>query len=165
MRADQLTPRDKIERAKVDIQGDQPFFSYLVTNAEFQPDRNLPALAGVKPTGKGYYNPDKVDGISMDETRGLVLHETLHLAFKHPWRDYPDHWDSNLVELAQEMEVQGRINLETDYDLPEGGVMPEEGDNFAMEVRGQWVEIEDTVNKGFYGVYKELERQLDDDEQ
>lgn len=173
-----LTAQEKVDRAKIEVTSESPFFAYIVTKAEFEPDPSFHALAGVFPNGKAVYNPNKInpypqgendpdkeDVVSVDEMKGLICHEALHLAFHHPWIDLPDHWNEEAKNIAQEMEINGIINKETDYELPSSGYVPEEDDNFKVPLNKEETEflvIENSTQKDIFELYREISRQLPD---
>jgi len=171
-----MTAQEKVDRAIVEITSESPFFSYLVLNAQFEPDPNFPALAGVGASGKGIYNPNMInppedselETLSVEKVKGLIVHETLHLAFQHPWMDLPDHWDEEAKNIAQEMEINGTINLETDYELPENGYVPEDKDNFRIpmnEEETEFLMVEGATEKDLFTLYKEIVEQLEDQDE
>lgn len=168
-----MSARQKIDRAIVEITSESPFFSYLVLNAEFEEDPSLPALAGVLPTGKGVFNPDMInppeetgeDPVPVDQVKGLVVHETLHLAFQHPWIQYPDHWEEEIKNMAQEIEINATIKAETNYDLPPSDFVPENGDDFKIPInqeRTEHVEIKNATEKDVFEIYEEIKEQMED---
>lgn len=168
-----MTAKQKIERAIVEITSESPFFSFLVMRAKFSPDPSLPALAGVFPSGRGVYNPDQInppedsddEPVPVDEIKGLVCHEALHLALQHPWVKYPDQWDEEIKNMAQEITINAVISTETDYDLPPSDFRPDKDDNFRFpidEQRTKFVEIKNAVDKDIFTIYNEIKEQMDD---
>jgi len=165
-----MTVEEKIDRAIVEITTESPFFSYLVLNAQFEADPNLPALAGVGADGKGRYNPYEIEeeALSVEELKGLIVHETMHLALQHPWIDLPDHWDEETKNIAQELEINGTINLETDYELPSSGYVPYEEDNFRIPTNEQGtenVEVENATDKDIFDLYSEIKEKMDENDE
>lgn len=168
-----MTAEEKIDRAIVEITSESPFFSFLVLKAKFEADPSLQALAGVLPSGKGKYNPDMInppeeldkEPVPVDELKGLVCHEALHLAFQHPWAQYPDQWDEEVKNMVQEMIINGTINTETDYDLPPSDFVPTEEDSFRFPVdedRTKFVEVENVTDKDEFELYHEVKEKVDD---
>lgn len=165
MRESKLTVEEKVERAKVEITSESPFFSYLVLNARFEPNEGMGALARVGPDGLGEYDPEMVDELSVDEVKGLIAHEALHLALQHPWLETPEHFDRRILEDAEEIEVNGIIGKETGYDLPDTEFLPEDGDTFRFAMKDQDdIIIENSTEKDLYSIYQELYEQVDEDQ-
>ena len=69
---------DKIIRAKVHLQAQNPFFAYLVMNLKIKEDKTISSMA-VDNTGNLYYNSKWVDKLSDNEIKGVLSHEVLHL--------------------------------------------------------------------------------------
>lgn len=168
-----MTAEQKIERAIVEITSESPFFSYLVMRAKFEADPSLPALAGVFPTGRGVYNPDLInpsndsdeDPVPVDEIKGLICHETLHLALQHPWAQYPNDWEEDIKNMVQEIVINGTINTETDYDLPPSDFRPTDSDNFKFPIdkeRTKFVEIENATEKDEFELYRKIKERIDE---
>lgn len=80
----QLTPEEKIQKARTLLLLDQPFFGTLALNLEVFPNPDEPtgSTDGVDIT----YNPEWIDGLSVKETEGFFAHEVMHVAHGHPWR-------------------------------------------------------------------------------
>ena len=58
---ERLTIEEKITKARINIRLVQPFFAYILTNAQFiEDDKNVPTMA-VDAKGTIYYNKDFVD--------------------------------------------------------------------------------------------------------
>jgi predicted metal-dependent peptidase len=70
------------------------------------------------------YNPDFVNGLTIDEAIGVLAHEVMHNALKHPMRmGRRDHKRWNMA-------ADGSVNPileEAGYTLPKGRLMPGEG--------------------------------------
>lgn len=74
--------RDKLITARVRLQKEQPFFSYLTMGLNLIETKTMPT-AGVDNNGNLYYNPDFVNGLNKEQTKTLLAHEALHVALIH----------------------------------------------------------------------------------
>lgn len=158
MRVANLTPKKKIKRAKVQMQNDAPFFSYLITHAQFKPDKDLPAMMGVGPSGYGFYQPDEIDEIDdIDMIEGTLVHEVMHLALEHVWQRTRGK-NHAIVNIAQDCVINATINGQ--FDLPENVWKPDHNGVIEGSVNGVSVRIEDAADKTWYQVYDEIEEQL-----
>jgi predicted metal-dependent peptidase len=86
-----MTLEQKIEKVRVQLVFNHPFFSALVLNLknkiyEAKDNNGVPTAAT---DGRYvYYNREWCDKLTVDELVGVVIHETLHVAHSHvlPWR-------------------------------------------------------------------------------
>lgn len=80
-----MTPaRRKIAAARADLIITEPFFGTLALQLRLVEDKTC-ETAWTDGTSLGY-NPEYIEGLSQDEAKGLVGHEVMHNAMKHPWR-------------------------------------------------------------------------------
>jgi len=79
---EEFTARDKITKARVKLQKDNPFFSYLVMSLQIHEKEDTGTCA-VDCKGNLYYNPKWVDKLTIEETKTLLAHEVLHVALLH----------------------------------------------------------------------------------
>jgi len=78
----QLTPRERITRAIVLLQEEEPFFSYIATYLKFRENKKIPTM-GVDRYGNVPYNPDFVKKLGDIELQFVIKHEILHLILEH----------------------------------------------------------------------------------
>jgi len=140
-----LTPSEKMIKAKIKLQDEQPFFSFIASNLEFK-EENLPVMA-ITEGGEVYYNPDWVKERTLKEIKTAICHEVLHIAQKHfdrqeerqdkLWNVSIDHEVNNILkknnfnlfkELVLFEEYQGKIAEEV-YDL-----LADDGDEVLKQV-------------------------------
>ena len=79
--------RERLTRARIQLQRKQPFFAYLVLRLEMIETKEVPTIA-VDNYNHLYYNPDWLKPLSDGQLEMLLCHETLHLAFEHFFRNY-----------------------------------------------------------------------------
>ena len=77
-----MDARTKITKARIALQRESPFFSYLVMYLDPIESRHV-ETAAVDPKGRLYYNPDFINSLSMEQIKGVLCHEVLHVAFEH----------------------------------------------------------------------------------
>ncbi len=95
---------DKIIKAKIRSQSEQPFFYYLVMNMKIQemPKEMKMRTMGVDNVGNLYYDVDFVNKLEWNKLFAVLTHETLHVLFEHVQRGknkQPDVWNI-CVDLA-----------------------------------------------------------------
>ena len=78
------TAKDRIVKAKVKLQKDNPFFSYLVMNLKFhEVDDEECKTMGVNAKGDCKYNAKFIEGLEIEELQSVLSHEVLHIALEH----------------------------------------------------------------------------------
>lgn len=112
---------EKLRRARIQIQQENPFFAYLSLYLKFNEAKSgeLPdwAGAGVNAKGEFTYNKEFVDKLGDKELRGVIVHEILHLSFLHLTRlgaKIPEKWN-----IACDI-VVNYILKQNGFSLPEG---------------------------------------------
>lgn len=79
--------RKALERARVQLLLDFPFFGVLATHLELKRFEAPPQTAGMGVDGTNlYFDPDRIQGLTEKELQGSWVHELLHCALGHPWR-------------------------------------------------------------------------------
>lgn len=78
------TAANMITKAKVQLILDQPFYAMLALRMKFQPSEAVPTAAtdGVSIL----YNPGFIEGLTIDEVKGLIAHEVTHVSSLHHTR-------------------------------------------------------------------------------
>ncbi len=143
-----LPPEKRIRKAIVDLCDSQPFYGSVAMHVEIRAAGDIVPTAGVLPEGVLLYNPDFVADLEEARLRGLVAHEVLHLVLDFgPRREARDLQTWN---TAQDVCINHMV-LADGFDLPPGGVIPEDGQ---FEV-GPLV-VEDVGSKTSEAVYDEL---------
>ena len=76
--------RERIDAAKARLLLSSPWFATLLLHLRVVETERVPTM-GVDGTNL-FYNPAFVDGLTGDELRVVLLHETAHCALLHPYR-------------------------------------------------------------------------------
>jgi predicted metal-dependent peptidase len=120
---------DKISRAKSSLILDSPFFANLVFHLEIKRDDSAPTMyTDGKVIG---YNQKFIDDLSLNQLKGVLCHEALHIAFFHHLRR------GNRNPIIWNMAGDYAINpiVKGQFELPEGGLLkPEFKDKGAEEI-------------------------------
>lgn len=128
-----LSALDKINRAKIKLYSDRPFFSYLVMHLKVvkATDPRI-TTCGVTENGTLLYNEDFVNTMPINEVIGVLVHEVLHLAFKHLYRER--HYKTvikdkegvshSLCNIAADL-IVNTIILKNGMTLPKCGLLPD----------------------------------------
>jgi len=118
-----FTPKEKITKAKIQLQKDSPFFAHLVMNMSIKEDTNIPTM-GVNFEGNAIYNPEFIDKLTDLEVKGVLCHETMHVALQHLLR--LGKRDMMLWNIAADMIINYMI-LSEGFSLPKGVLIPKNG--------------------------------------
>ena len=149
-----MDTKDKIIRAKVHLQTDNPFFAYLVMNLNIQENKEIPSM-GVDNKGNMVYNKDWIDKLNENQLKGVMIHETLHLALEHfPRGQNKEH---EIYNIASDL-VINNILVNNKFELPEG-LVPY-NNSFEFEKATPPFTIEDLDKKSADEVYNELMKKL-----
>lgn len=143
-----LTPRQKLTKARVTLNKEKPFFGYLTMRLVFTEDNRIPSI-GVDKHGNCYYNKDFIAGLPQFKVNSVLCHEVMHCAFKH-LENYKGK-DLELLNISQDAVINGLL-IEDGMSLPEGGVLP--NSNGTLKIMN--VEIPDVHKKSHMEVYDRL---------
>ena len=109
---------DSLAASVLRLRARSPFIGTLALFAKRTITRAVPTAAT---DGKTlYFNPDFTDRLSSAEMDGLLAHELLHAALRHPGRlrgRDPFRWN-----VAADVVVNGMIASEDGLELPAGGI-------------------------------------------
>ena len=77
-----MTCKDRIVKAKVDLNQSKPFFSHILMNMDIHQSESSPSCPtmGVNRYGNLFWNEKFVDGLKKEELSGVLCHEALHMA-------------------------------------------------------------------------------------
>lgn len=159
-----LTPDEKVSRAKVQLYTKAPFFSYLIENMQVFEDTagklNIPTM-GVNAKNQMYYNPKFVADLDDDHLLGVLCHEVMHCALEHPFRGagrniilQTPSGNVSLWNIAIDIVVNAII-LKNGFKLPKDCFLPDTQAD-SIEVFG--AKIVDISNKSAEEIYDELKQ-------
>jgi predicted metal-dependent peptidase len=145
-----MIAKDKIVKAKVKLQKENPFFAYLVANLRFQENKNIETI-GVNFKGDCFYNPKFVEELSDNHLRGVLAHEVMHLVLEHLLRN--GNKDKMIFNIACDLAINN-ILVNNSVALPdsEGCLIPY--NNRFQFPQGVW--IEDLDKKTAEEIYDEI---------
>ena len=78
--------RDRLIRARVQLQEKNPFFSYLVLNLKMIEDERVGTI-GIDAMDNLTYNPKWIKPLTDSQIEMLLCHEVLHIALHHLIRE------------------------------------------------------------------------------
>jgi predicted metal-dependent peptidase len=120
---------DRILRQRMKLILDQPFFGVLAMNLPLIEDSHFPTMATNGACIR--YNPDFITSLTDDYLRGVLAHEVLHCALRHPHRRdsrNPERWNiacdyavNNFLDEYNTSAVQGGRYTEPPLPIPDDG--------------------------------------------
>ena len=120
-----LNAKDKLIRARIDIQNRNPFFAYLSLYLKYVESKSEDLDgngAGIDADGNLHYDPKWIESLDDEECVGLILHEIMHLSFLHLLRRgnrHPFGWN-----ICTDIAVN-KIIIDNNFSLPSNGIIPE----------------------------------------
>ena len=139
--------RDRLTRARIQMQKKQPFFAYLVLNLNMHEREDIPTIA-VDNYNNLYYNPKWLKPLSDGQIEMLLCHEVLHIAFEHLIRNGTR--NPLLFNCATDMSIND-ILVSNNFQMVDGGIIPS---NHEIDFAG--VHISDIDKKSAENIYDEL---------
>jgi len=147
-----LDAKDKLIRARIQIQRNNPFFAYLSLYLKFHEVKGEELRCksmGVDAQGNLYYCKEFVDKLTDEELQGVMVHEILHLTFLHMTRRGTR--DPEIWNIAVDIAVNNILSV-NGHRLPEGGLIPY---NNSIDL-GHGIIINDIQKKTGEQIYDEI---------
>ena len=121
------------EQARIYLLDSQPFYGTLLLQLRYCGYNPSVPTAGIAPDGSLYMNPHFMSTLSREEQRGILLHETLHVAFDVFGRRGPR--NHRLWNMAHDYVINLFIN-----DIPSGRIALPKGGLLDEKYRGMSAE-------------------------
>lgn len=153
-----LTPEERMVRAKIQMYQKSPFFSYILLHMKMTLDKDnryLPPdnqTMGVDANGNLYWSEKFVKECTERELMGVVAHEVLHVALLHMERG--EGKDREIFNIANDLVVNDVLQCD-DFILPKCGMLPDK-QSHTFEIFG--TTIEKINEKSSEEIYDELYR-------
>lgn len=158
-----MDTEERLTRARIKLQSQNPFFSYLSLYLKFKESKDLEEWAGmgVDSSGNLYYKKEFVDGLSDEELKGVLCHEILHLSLLHLLRA----GKRNSVAFNIACDIVVNIVLDKNYfQLPNGCLIPQNNHNLGYSVfQIGNVTIKNCDEKTAEEIYDELPKKFKDE--
>lgn len=119
---------NKITKAKVGLILTQPFFATLALGMKYIEDATIETACTNGQVIK--YNPEFIDKISLEETKGLIAHEVMHVAMCHHTRQ--NGRDADKWNVACDYAINQML-IDSGFKLPEGGCIDSQYKNMSAE--------------------------------
>jgi predicted metal-dependent peptidase len=152
--------KEKITKAKVQIQMKSSFFAYLSLYLKIKEDNKV-ETACINAKGEMYYNTKFFEELSELELQGVIIHEIFHLAFLNLTRLGTK--DQEIWNYATDLVNNTMLVKESKYELPKGCVVADKDDKWKFKVDNKEYWIDDVSTKRadeiYYEIYKVREEQ------
>ncbi len=167
-----LTAEEKISKAIIELQKPQPFFAHLIMRMKmrpFTPEEEVAlkltgrsATAAVDPKGKMTYSKEFINSLSDEEVKGLLAHETLHVALAHLQRLGPR--NPILANVAMDVTVNMMVSR-SGMKLPNGGIPVNTNDDTSeVQIDSNKYVVQKVSDKAWEEIYAELIQFLQDND-
>jgi len=151
-----LTNKERIIKAKVSLNDQRPFFSYILMNMNVERTKsteNVPTM-GVNRYGDLFWNEDFVKDLTNAQLKGVLAHEVMHITTLTFAREkYRDHMLWNMATDC----IINYIILKEGFELPTGPCVPKD-DKVTFDGKDGKVEIDLNVHNTAEDVYTILEQ-------
>jgi predicted metal-dependent peptidase len=150
-----LTAEEKLTRARVQLQKEKPFFSYLCMHLNFIEMKEIETM-GVDRYGNLYYNTSFVDTLTDEEIKGCLAHEVMHCALEHLERG--EGREPEVFNISSDI-VINNILTKDNFQIPKGCLVPHNNQFkiFGIELKG----LEDQTSEEVYDkIWKVLAKQF-----
>lgn len=122
------TASAQITKALAAIVNDDPFYAYLLLSRHIVEDSSIETASTDGKVIK--YNPRFIETLNISQTKGLLKHEILHIAYMHHLRRN----NRDFVKWNKATDyVINSILLKAGTHLPEGGLVDSAFDNMSAE--------------------------------
>jgi predicted metal-dependent peptidase len=131
----ELSPEDKMIKARVQLLLNHPFFGYFLTHLRFKCTDSITRTAAVQYSRKSnqyldflYYNPEFISRLSTAEVMGLEVHEMLHiLMMQEQRRGQRDErrWYVSSEIAVNDTALKSGFTLPGDADENLKGILPD----------------------------------------
>ncbi|KXB05387.1 hypothetical protein AKJ51_05090 [candidate division MSBL1 archaeon SCGC-AAA382A20] len=113
----------KMEKARVQLLLDNPFFGHLASYLELKDDESLDNPIGTDHK-KIYFNPKMIENLDESKVKSCIAHGILHTALGHQWRRESrseETWNSatdiaiNWILKESGFELPPKLRLRSDF--------------------------------------------------
>jgi len=141
-----LSAFEKLQKTRIQLMKDNPFFSYLSMHLDFK-EAEIETI-GIDANGTLYYNPKYVKSLSISNLIAVLVHEICHLFLNHMERGI--HKEHYIFNIATDIVINDIITA-NGFNLPESTLKPNK-----HEITIAGVKIKDTNKKTAEEVYNQL---------
>jgi len=155
-----LTPMERLIQARMRLQKEKPFFSYLTMHLKLREDKTDELACGsmgVSSDGECIFSPDFVTSLSDEELKGVLCHEVMHCALEHLVRidnRNPSIWNASVDIVVNNMLVKDGLHL------PKDGLVPYQNEIQLLEKHIKNIS-EKSAEEIYDEVYSDIRKKLD----
>lgn len=155
-----LTITEKITKAKIKLNHDTPFFSYVVMNLKFHENEKIAqGTIAVNAKGNIYYSKKFVEKLDLEELKFIISHETMHCLFLTFTR--LGNRDKKVWNRCTDLVNNTILKNHTGFDdyrfkILKGSIVANQDDEYINEN----ILIKEVSKKTTEQVYDEMEKQI-----
>lgn len=123
--------KEKILKAKIQLQKSHPFWSYILHFLEIKEDDSIPTFG--TDGQKMLYNHSFAMSLSLEETKFVICHEVGHCAFIHISDKRRGSRDKKKWNNAADFVTNGELINQGIGKMPQGGLHDHNFDNMSVE--------------------------------
>tara|TARA_Y100000296_G_scaffold62377_1_gene72435 strand:- start:629 stop:1894 length:1266 start_codon:yes stop_codon:yes gene_type:complete len=139
-----MTEEERITKSKIQLQKTSPFFAHLVMNMDIKESDQVPSM-GVNAKGNAIYNKDWIATLDLETIKGVLCHETMHVALLHLLRLGKK--QGLIWNIATDIAINWIIRNEG-FQLPEEGIIPDQRGWVTLQSEDGDVKIRATKDDG-----------------
>ena len=137
----------RIMKVKIQLQNSHPFLSYMLMHMHIEPSEAVPTMC-VTNKGNIYYSPTFVNSLTLNQAKGVLAHEALHMVLGHVFRCtkwYKEYQE--LLNWCADLIVNGLL-MKEGFELTEGCICPDKNGHFTYTDKdGNRVTISDVAEE------------------
>jgi len=144
-----MTAKEMIEKSKIHLILDYPFFGSLILWLKFIEDIDFPT--GWTDGEMLGYNPKYIESIGLDQTKTFLIHEIAHCILQHPFRVYGR--DINRLRIAADYAVNYLVK-QAGFKLSENALYDPKFNNMSMDEIYNLLPKNETFDPSKKGTFK-----------
>jgi len=153
-----LTAKERVVKARIKLQQSAYFIYSILFYSQYRMDENIPtAAADIK--GNMLFSPKFVESLDEEELKGVMHHETTHIALMHPMQMQSR--QPMVFNIAADI-VANIYTRESGHTLPRGSLECNYRGTFEIIINNTDIVIEDCRGKSAVVIYDEIMKQLHD---
>jgi len=150
----EMTPKEKLNQAKIKLQETNPFFAYLIMHMMARESSMCPSM-GVDKDANLIYNPEFVGSLSKEFLQSALAHEIGHVMSAHLSR-YRKGWHNVVANIAADIKVNDMLRTEG-FKLKEDWIVPSREHVWGFSGKNGKDNIANIHKKTMEEIYAELE--------
>lgn len=161
-----MKAKERLKRARVQLQKSNPFFGYLVLHLKLKGKDSkigkvldgIDGTCGVDKNSNLYFSEKFIDKLSEKEVKGVLAHETLHLALEVFFRQ--GNRDKKLFNIAQDIVINDML-VNQHFSLPDCVLIPDRRHKIELPIGNKKIIIDKINHRSSEEIYEILDKKID----